>query len=182
MKNKKTVIIILFFCISSCIYAQIIPILPIENQILENISTEKIYKNDINPAASDLDYENEISSKIETFISSLNKLNVNSVLEGNWILVDSEFRNNILKNSYHNANSFAITSANNFLEYKYSYYVSNIYSDEENLYFFPSVHSWIIKRIVLSDEKLYLYILENGEWVLDPIHDGGKYFYVKEKK
>lgn len=178
--TKKLLFFICLFINIKC-FAQNQSELQLYEQDLKNISTQRIYDYDNSDDYNDEQYIKSVYTKEKEFFEKLTKTHYKLDFEGNWILVDSQLQSVSKKSSYYNTNSFSIERINNYIEYRYTYTSGIIYTNEIDFYFHPSVHSWIIKKIKIEDDKLYLYILENDKWILDPIHEGGKLFYIKSE-
>lgn len=180
--NKKMCILILLSLINIQVFSQPKMTLPITDEVLKDIDSDELLKREFDLEYYDLDYIELVCSWEEQFISKL-KIYPNESLLGKWILIDEE--GNIPKKNnseYYAASYFRIHITNNYYEYNFAETYSEIYFDGSDYYFHPLVYSILLKKMVVDNDKIYFYVLKNGEWVLDPIHEGGKYFYVKEKK
>ena len=77
---------------------------------------------------------------------------------------------------------FHIMVITNGLYYAMNSLNSDLYfSDEGDVYIVPDFLFGVVKQMKVIENKLYLYVLTGDKWILDPIHDGGKYFYEKEE-
>ena len=176
MKNNKLFVIsILIFLLFDCV-AQVKTSLPIENNCLKGINSFKLFE--LYKDFEENEYVENSIKKHEQFIESLSKSRINSELLGEWYLKD-ELNKTIDKFSFYTGESFKIIKFNSYLEYHYNSNTSFIYTDGKGFYFYPSVHFSFIKKIEIIEDKLYFYILNENEWILDPIHENGKYFYTK---
>ena len=185
IKITKLVLLITYFAVSA--YAK-----PIE--ISQRISNEpsdiypyKILEVERNPELYTEDYEqyeSKIIDELSVYLNSMDKLTVNEKLikEGHWILVNSdnakiENHYNMLVSSY-----FDIDSVDGMVEYNYADNVSYIWKTENGFCFYPSEYVVMLKKMILHGEQIYFYTLNGENWELDPIHEGGKYFYICESK
>lgn len=63
--------------------------------------------------------------------------------------------------------------------YSYTSY-SPIYEGKGGeLYIIPTWYCGTLKQLCLLEDRIYIYVLCGDEWVLDPIHEGGKNYYKK---
>ena len=176
-KNKLFIVFMLIFLLCDCT-AQVKNSLPVENNCLLGINSFKLfemYKN-----FEENEYVENSIEKQEQFISSLTKSKDNSELLGTWELKDSVTNEIVNKFSFYTGNEFSIKKYNSYLEYHYKSNTDFIYTNGKEFYFYPSVHFYFLKRIVLTEDKLFFYILNDNEWILDPIHEKGKYYYVRK--
>ena len=60
----------------------------------------------------------------------------------------------------------------------YGSFQSNLHYDSDDCYL---LLRWcgIFKQIKIVDAYLYFYVLDGYEWILDPIHEGGRYRYKR---
>jgi hypothetical protein len=99
---------------------------------------------------------------------------------GQWVLQDED-GNSIDKTHRWGASEyFYIVESEEKLKYTYKFKHSYIhYSDHGEFYISTNWDAGIIKQLKIFDSRLYLYVLLYDNWILDPIHKWGKYFYVK---
>ena len=90
--------------------------------------------------------------------------------EGNLIKNHSYYLNEIIQISIYNSN----ITFDNWGNRSYLYKGIN-----DRVYIFSR---WIniIRLIRFIDNRIYVYIVNNGKWILDPIHQNGKYFFTKQ--
>lgn len=180
--NKKLIILISLSLICIKVFSEPQKTLPITDSILKDIDSDELLKREFELEYYDLDYIKLIWSLEEQFLSKL-EIYPNEFLLGKWILIDKEGNTPKKINSdYYSSSYFNIIYEHNYFEYNDAETYKSIYFDGNDYYFQTLVYSVLIKRMVVDNDKIYLYVLKNGEWILDPIHEGGKYFYVKEKK
>lgn len=178
--NKKILIFIFITFITIKLFSEPKEILPITDIILKDIDSDELLKREFDLEFYDLDYIELVWSWEEEFLSKL-EIYPNKSLLGKWFLVDN--KSNIQKNKnskYYSPYNFKILYEHNYFEYNDAESYSNIYFDGKDYYFTPIVYSILLKKMVVENDKIYFYVLKNGEWILDPIHEGGKYYYVKE--
>ncbi len=176
-KNKLYIIFLLIFLLFDCT-AQVKASFPVENDWLLGINSFTLFE--MYKKFEENDYVEKSIEKQEQFISSLTKSMNNSELLGEWELNNSETNESVDKLSFYTGNEFTIKKYNSYLEYHYKSNTSFIYTNGKDFYFYPSVHFSFLKKIILIDDKLYFYVLKDNEWILDPIHENGKYYYVKK--
>lgn len=123
-------------------------------------------------------YSQQIIKQEKLFLEGCNLTGIDNDLSGKWELVD---KNGKLINhtSVYFDNTIMISK-------KYEGYTfdnwgnrSTIYKGEDNRLYIYTRWICIIRLIIISDDKLYVYIIKNGKWVLDPIHENGQYFFTK---
>ena len=128
----------------------------------------------------DNEYTEKTIKKHEKFISLLNKSQNDNEFLGKWELIDAKTKETVDKFSFYTGSSFEIQKYNSYLEYHCNSNMSFIYTDGKEFYFYPSVHFSFIKRMILINDELYFYILQDNNWILDPIHENGLYYYSKQ--
>lgn len=124
-------------------------------------------------------YSRNILEKEKSFLNTCNRISEDSSLIGEWKLIDSE-GNKINKHSYYFNNAISIHSYNNELVLDNWGNRSILYLGDENRYYILSRGILIIRMIKIIDDNLYVYIVKDGLWALDSIHENGKYIFKKE--
>lgn len=100
---------------------------------------------------------------------------------GTWVLKDNQ-KKKIDKYAMGSGSEFHIMIMSEKLYYRMKSLDSYLrFSDEGDVYIVPSFLFGVVKQIRIIENKLYLYVLTGDKWILDPIHEGGKYFYEKEE-
>ena len=150
---------------------------------LSNISIQRLYDGQKDDASKD-DYEYicYCSKQIMQFLNSLDRLDSKKYkrLIGNYRLVDNK-KNNIEPRNHFFLSDYVsiLIIEDGFLSFQSNDSTSSIYIDSLGNMFFQSRWIEAIRQIRIYDEKMYIYILDEDYWVLDSIHDGGKYFFLK---
>ncbi|MDR1047498.1 MAG: hypothetical protein LBL64_06970 [Treponema sp.] len=156
--------------------------LPRELYEPEGIETMRLIDAELHYTKEKGIYLDECNKKIDTLFETANIIaNEENILKysGNWIIVDKN-NNSVERYSVSAPKLFFIENINDYLRYRRAESISYLYFYKDNLYISPNIHFAIIAKLILIDNRLYFYILENDKWVLSPIHDGGKYYYIKE--
>lgn len=99
---------------------------------------------------------------------------------GQWVLQDKT-ENNVNKTHRWGAGKeFDIIESHEKLRYTAGSMYSYVhYSDKGEFYIRSNWEYGTIKRLKIFNDRLYLYVLIYDNWILDPIHKWGEYFYVK---
>ena len=172
--------IIYFFVLFSleCIEINnsILPLLPSEiNYDYERmIDAEKDNPTD----KTSYEYSLEIIKKEKEFLKTCKRLNQKKELIGEWNLVDS-YGNEVENYSYYFENQISISLFSSELVLDNWGNRSFIYEGDAERFYILSRGINIIRMIKIYKNELFIYIVKNGSWVLDPIHEGGKYFFKK---
>ena len=153
--------------------------LSLEEEILKDIDSHKFFKCENLSDKKSIQYVESVNEKIDFFLETLKKETDSPILLGSWTLKNSSNQQISERWSFYTSNFFDIEKRL-YIEYLFLNNYSFIYTNGTDIYISPSVCSYLIKKIVLDGDKLYFYILKNDKWVLDPIHEGGKYFYTKD--
>ena len=99
---------------------------------------------------------------------------------GNWKLVDK--KGNEVERNYLNFDEWiVIESIDSTLVLSNFTGSSSIYKGENGRYYIYTIWANIIRMLQFVDGRIYVYIVRDGKWVLDPIHDGGKYVFEKRE-
>lgn len=125
------------------------------------------------------EYSMKIIDAEKEFLKSCGRIKKDESIMGEWNLLDSN-GNSIEKHSYYFNNRISISEYNNEIVLDNWGNRSFLYLGEYNRYYIFSRGIGIIRMIKIKNNKLYVYIIIGGKWVLDPIHAGGKYLYVKQ--
>lgn len=178
--RKLFFFIIYFFVLFSleCIEINnsILPLLPSEiNYDYERmIDAEKDNPTD----KTSYEYSLEIIKKEKEFLKTCKRLNKKKELIGEWNLVDS-YGNEIENYSYYFENQISISLFSSELVLDNWGNRSFIYEGDVERFYILSRGINIIRMIKIYKNELFIYIVKNGSWVLDPIHEGGKYAFEK---
>lgn len=178
--RKLFFFIIYFFVLFSleCIEINnsILPLLPSEiNYDYERmIDAEKDNPTD----KTSYEYSLEIIKKEKEFLKTCKRLNKKKELIGEWNLVDS-YGNEIENYSYYFENQISISLFSSELVLDNWGNRSFIYEGDAERFYILSRGINIIRMIKIYKNELFIYIVKNGNWVLDPIHEGGKYAFEK---
>lgn len=178
MKRNSFLFILIYSLYLFNCTAQVVTSLPLENKTLQDIDSYKLFE--MNKKFEDNEYTEKTIKKHEKFISLLNKSQNDNEFLGKWELIDAKTKETVDKFSFYTGSSFEIQKYNSYLEYHCNSNMSFIYTDGKEFYFYPSVHFSFIKRMILINDELYFYILQDNNWILDPIHENGLYYYSKQ--
>lgn len=184
--NKFTSIILLVFNFMNVCVAdeQKIPIrFERKEKELSNVYVQRLYNGQKDDASDeDFEYICNTAKKIAKFLSTLNKIEVSdySQLIGNYKLINSDNKYIIDSNNFFLNNYVSIISIDTrVLCFQSQSSTTEIYQDVNRSLFFRSRWIEVIRQLKFIDDKMYIYILDGDYWVLDPIHEGGKYFFKK---
>lgn len=125
------------------------------------------------------EYSLKIIKAEKDFLKRCLTITDNEELIGNWNLVDNDGKE-IRNHSFLFNEHIIITKYKNEIVLDNWGSRSLLYSGNDNRYYIYSRGIGIIRLIKIRDDKLFVYIVKNKEWVLDPIHDGGKYSFQKK--
>jgi hypothetical protein len=110
---------------------------------------------------------------LATAVTSKNK----GLFLGQWILQDeSGIRIN------KPPEEFDIIEKGGMLRYTYGPSFSYLRYSANNEFYINRSDNWdygILQQLKILNGRLYIYVLVCDKWMLDPIHEDGKYFYVK---
>lgn len=123
-------------------------------------------------------YADQIVEAENDFLKECSKLK-SSPYVGVWKLTD-QLGNLIGRHSFNFSDTIEISMYKNSIVFdnwgnRSFFYAGN----NDRLYIFSR---WIniIRQINVIDDKMYVYIVDDNKWVLDPIHENGKYFFTKK--
>jgi hypothetical protein len=184
--NKWITLTLIFFNIGFLLLANE-PIIP--NQIprtekdLENIYVQRLFEGQKDDSAlEDYEYYVNTSKKINSFIEKQEKIktNENSFLLGSWILVSENDVSDIKSNGFFLSNEIQIVDMQNTLRFRDKSSTTYLVKGKDGSIYFKT--RWLegIRQLRFIDSKMYVYILNDDFWELDSIHEGGKYFFIKE--
>ncbi|HPX25602.1 MAG TPA: hypothetical protein PLG87_02250 [Treponemataceae bacterium] len=144
----------------------------------ENLDPQILIKDEGN------DYATDASHRVYSWIKTLDTLITDERQDafiGTWVLKDNQ-KKKIDKYAMGSGPEFDIMLNSEKLYYrKQSSFSYLFFSDEGDVYIVPAFLFGVVKKLRIIENKLYLYVLTGDKWILDPIHDGGKYFYEKEE-
>lgn len=144
----------------------------------ENINPQILIKDEGSDYATDA--SDRVYSWLETLDTRITDERQGAFI-GTWVLKDNQ-KKVIDKYAMGSGSEFHIMVSTNGLYYAMNSLNSDLYfSDECDVYIVPDFLFGVVKQIRIIENKLYLYVLTGDTWILDPIHDGGKYFYEKEE-
>ena len=124
------------------------------------------------------EYSLNILRKEKNFLNSLRHINENPALTGEWKLTNKDGKQ-VVRHSYYFNNEIFIQSYNKELVLDNWGNRSLLYEGEDSRYYILSRGINIIRMIKIEGTKLFVYIVKDGQWLLDPIHEDGKYYFVK---
>lgn len=137
---------------------------------------EEGYKDD--SSLEDYEWWLEATSKTQDYLESLNKLSINQSLMGEWYLFDTN-GNKIEKYGYDISYHIIFYEYNHFMQYRDLSNAGWLYKGRNEEFYYESRWIGYLRQIKIFDDKMYIYILDGDYWVLDPIHEGGKYAFEK---
>lgn len=144
----------------------------------ENLDPQILIKDEGSDYATDASHR--VYSWLETLDTRITDKRQNAFI-GTWVLKDNQ-KKVIKKYAMGSGSEFHIMVRTNGLYYAMNSLNSYLrFSDEGDVYIVPAFLFGVVKQIRIIENKLYLYVLTGDKWILDPIHDGGKYFYEKEE-
>ena len=126
-------------------------------------------------------YAQEIIKKEHAFLNAKDEVLYDDLQYiGNWKLVDK--KGNEVERNYLNFDEWiVIESIDSTLVLSNFTGSSSIYKGENGRYYIYTRWANIIRMLQFVDGRIYVYIVRDGKWVLDPIHDGGKYVFEKRE-
>ncbi len=127
------------------------------------------------------EYLADVSLKVNSFLNEKEFCYGENYKEyiGDWYLKDS--KNNSIQAFFYSLGSHLIIVDN-----KENLLIINLANSsllkkgkDSQVYFYTQ---WLgaLRQLKFIDGKLYSYILDGDKWILDPIHENGKYFFIKE--
>ena len=182
--HKGIFYILLYFCILSSLSCKEkfpekkIPLLQteVEYDYIKMIDAQKDHPVD----ETSYDYSLKIIKEEKEFLKQCESISDDNSLIGSWKLVNAESKE--IKN-----NSFLFNELISISKYNESIVLDNwgnrsiLYHGSNNRYYIYTRGIGIIRMIKIHDDQLFVYIIQNKEWVLDPIHNDGVYSFKKEK-
>lgn len=123
-------------------------------------------------------YADQIIKAEEDFLKECNKLE-SSPYVGIWKLTDQQ-GNLVARHSLYFNNSIEISIYKNNIVFDNWGNRSFLYAGNNGRLYIFSKWINIIRQINVIDDKMYVYIVNENEWILDPIHENGKYFFTRK--
>ncbi len=123
-------------------------------------------------------YADQIVEAENDFLKECSKLE-SSPYVGVWKLTD-QLGNLVGHHSFNFSDTIEISMYKNSIVFDNWGNRSFLYAgNNDRLYIFSR---WIniIRQINVIDDKMYVYIVDDNKWVLDPIHENGKYFFTRK--
>lgn len=168
----------LVFAISNCYSEDLVQEFKRKSFEPENINPQILIKDEGSDYATDA--SDRVYSWIETLDTRVTDKRQDAFI-GTWLLKDNH-KKEIDKYVMGSGPEFDIMLNSEKLYYrKQSSYSYLYFSDEGGVYIAPAFLFGVVKQMKIIENKLYFYVLTGDKWILDPIHDGGKYFYEKEE-
>ena len=123
-------------------------------------------------------YSQKIIKQEKLFLDGCILTGIDNDLSGKWKLVDKNGKL-INHNSVYFDNTIMISKKDEGYTFDNWGNRSAIYKGEDNRLYIYTRWICIIRLLIISDDKLYVYIIKNGKWKLDPIHENGQYIFKK---
>ena len=176
---------IVFFIVFSGFSSEKLVANRFENNIeeLNSINLVRLYNGQKDNAIKEDEEYNYITSKrISEYLKTLKCLDSKkyNMMSGNYRLVDSN--NNYVTDykKFFLSNYISILEVEKgILSFQSNDSTSKIYINDSGEKFFQSKWIEAIRQIKIIDDKMYIYILDGDYWVLDSIHEDGKFFFKK---
>jgi hypothetical protein len=126
-------------------------------------------------------YAQDIIHKEHDFLNTKEKVSYDDLKYiGNWKLVDK--KGNEIERNYLNFDEWIVIKERKSVMVLSNFTgSSSIYKGENGRYYIYTRWANIIRMLQFVDGRIYVYIVRDGKWVLDPIHDGGKYVFEKRE-
>ena len=124
------------------------------------------------------EYALDIIKSEKEFLKNCEIVNEDNDLLGDWKLVDN-------KGTEIKKHSFLFNEFISISKYKNDFVLDNwgnrsfLYQGNNNRYYIYTRGIGIIRMIKIKEDNLAVYIIKNNQWVLDPIHNDGEYFFKK---
>lgn len=136
-------------------------------------------QNDNPQIPESVSYSEEIIKAEREFLNSCSYL-LESSFVGSWRLID-EKGNYIENQSLYFDGNINISIYNNKTVLDDLGNRSYIYTGDNGRMYIYSRWINIIRLLVFKNDKLYVYTVKDNQWILDPIHMNGRYWFQKEK-
>jgi hypothetical protein len=129
------------------------------------------------------EYAEETVQKMRNYLRTLQKNaseKIQKQLMGTWELKNRTGQNIFKNHQWGAGQEFHISSSeeNDGLTYIKDTSYAILYFARNGAVYMVTNWDRIMRQIKIYGNNLYFYILEYDKWILDPIHEGGKYFYV----
>jgi hypothetical protein len=185
MKKAMFLMLFLVLSLSSVVYADNIPLefsrLPHEP---ENMDPERLLDVEYNYTPAKGVYQDEILDALAVFFANLSggvTQHSKAILSGTWYLRDGKGERINRVHKWGAGEYFSVGDNETVFWYERGSGVAVIYYSSDGKYYFsPMFFYGITKQMRIYDSQLYFYVLVGDAWILDPIHEGGQYFYVRE--
>jgi hypothetical protein len=183
MMKKILYGIFLIFAILTC-YSLDKELMEFEKQSFEpeNVYPNKLYDAEVNSTDELRNYYEEIFPHLVNFMEELDVLSANKQEEdliGSWYLINEKGNKQEIYDNWGSGPEFHILKIKGNLYFLRQADNSYLYYKNNSIYIFPMFAYGIIKQIKIFDDELYFFVLSGDKWILDPIHNGGVYFYRK---
>ena len=150
-----------------------------ENEVVYDFELMFDGQQDMPEISGSYEYSMGISEMEKTFLTECETLLPDGSFEGKWYLVDDE--GTVIRK-----NSVYFNYLTEILTYNNELYLDNwgnrslLYKGNDDRFYIYTRWINIIRMIKFFDDTMYVYIIDDGRWVLDPIHENGKYYFLKK--